>query len=143
MRNTVTFHELVATIGSCPKGVSSDIHLLERYYDDVVANRLEDDALLFYGIHIEPNENRYLVAFGEAARKRDLLPHIRMRPGISTDALLQRLKAIREECHAVRSGVGKDLHKLFAPSSEVPELLGGLVHQLYEKHDRQPHMACG
>jgi hypothetical protein len=83
------------------------------------------------------------VAFGEAAEKRGLLPQVRMRPGISVDVLLQRLKAIRQECHVVSRGVGKDLPKLFTPVSEASELLGELVHQLYEKHDRQPHMACG
>jgi hypothetical protein len=130
MKRDITIEDLVATISSCR--TDSDLHLLERHYENVRRGRLEDDALLFYGIHIQPDEKgeaKYAVAFIDQVEKRGLAAEARMRGG--TEKARRIVADLRESWKSVRAGVAKTCSEHYPQESEIP----GVFHELLRRLD--------
>ncbi len=120
--------------GGHPSG-SADRKIHERYLQDVIADRMSPEALLFYGSCLEPGDLKFIVPWIEAMRRliaRDpsISVRIRLRHDRSFADIVHDSRKTGVGLHEFMLIVGKRLRDNMKPEHAPNPRLEALVKQL-------------
>lgn len=113
-----------------PSG-SSDIAVLDRFQRDLIADALDDEALIYYGQLVVRNDVKYVTPFVEAVLRREavrpgITARLRLRKGVSFHDLQQ----VKVYVDNARLHVGKHLEREITADAPVCDRIAALVQKI-------------
>ena len=126
--------ERVFTSGNHPSG-SADRKIHERYLPDVLNDRLDTDALLFYGACLEPTDIRFIKPWVDAMQRlievdKTIMVRIRLRHGMSFYTVAQDARDTDIALKVCMREIGTRLRTELMASDATNPRLNELVSRL-------------
>ncbi len=114
---------------------SADIKVLEFFLKPLVEGRLEDEAVVEYGMHLEQRDVKFIGPWVQAMyvvskRNPAILKTVRLRPNLQFDNMLAELQVTSKALTWFQHMVGEKLRAEYAAESSTNERLLELVQRL-------------
>lgn len=120
-------------------GASTDHRVIERFFPDVLAGRMEDEALIFFAMLVGPQDVlHYVPTIDAVMRLRDAKPafveQFRLREQKSFSEAVQTRNDIVELLKNLKKGVVEEMEKQWLKEETLPPALQRLMDALHRIH---------